>query len=401
MMEIEKEASAAGRFFRIDATADELMARARSVAGIDIVDREVAEGALPVLLQSLNTEAQLSERGARDMEQRILRILINRLRMLRDYAAHPEIAEQVIVPPVMLTGAPRTGSTKLHKLLAASGDFRFLPFWQAHAMSLRSGDRGESADPRIQEASEYIDWYNRRAPKARLIHGYGTFEPEEETLLCEQGDDFGFLFCTVAWVPSYANWLWMQGFERQIDFLIRALKYLQWQFPEPQPRRWLLKYPAYQGFEPLLASRFQGATLIATYRDPVKTLSSMVSLMADAQGIYSDVDRHRPLGPFMLEGQRQRMLLFMKSRAENPQVRLHDVAYPDLTHRAEKVIEDIYGFMGHALTEHARSAMLGWDRDNSQHKHGVHTHDLADIDLTPDMVRTAFQPYMEQYGHLF
>lgn len=388
------------RFHQITATPGQLMARARALAGIDIVDHAV-ERPLPVLLASLNAEAQLSGKGAAAMETRILRILVNRLRMLRDFAAHPEIEDEVILPPVMLTGAPRTGSTKLHKLLAASGDFRWLPFWQAHTMALRTGDRSEDPEPRIREASDYIDWFNEQAPKARFIHGYGTFEPEEETLLFEQGDDFGYLLVTLSWAPSYAGWLWEQGFDRQIDWLIRTLKYLQWQFPEEPRRRWLLKYPAYQGFEPLLARRFPGAALIATYRDPASTLSSMVSLMADGQGLHSDIDRHRMLGPFMLESQRQRMQMFMDSRAADPDVAMLDIAYPDLTKRPDTVIEQVYAFMGEPLSDRARQAMLDWDRGNAQHKHGVHRHDLAEIDLTPEQVRAAFQPYIEQYGHLF
>ena len=121
--------------FEIKSTAAQLMARAREMTAVDIVDSDIEE-ALGRLVTALNTEAQLTEAGAAGMEGRIHTILSNRLRMLRDFAAHPEIDEQQIVRPHFLTGAGRSGSTKLHKLLAASGDFKYLRFWQQFNPSL-------------------------------------------------------------------------------------------------------------------------------------------------------------------------------------------------------------------------------------------------------------------------
>lgn len=79
------------------------------------------------------------------MESRLLRLLCNRLRMLRDFRAYPEIDDETIVPPLILSGGARTGSTKLHKLLAATGDFNYMTFWQAHTLGLRrEGEINES-----------------------------------------------------------------------------------------------------------------------------------------------------------------------------------------------------------------------------------------------------------------
>jgi hypothetical protein len=385
--------------FPIRLTAQELMAHARRVTGIEIVDTDFAEP-LARLVSSLNEEAKLSEEGAVAMEQRLLRILSNRLRMLRDYERHPEIAEQKIVRPVFLTGSPRTGSTKLQKLLAASGDFLYLPFWQAHTLSLRSGDRTEDQTDRIREASEYIEWFDTHAPKAKHIHGYGTFEPEEETLIYEQGM-LGFFIAVIAFVPSFLQWYFQQDFDRQTDFFVRAMKYIQWQFHDGDPRPWLFKYPAHQGMEPLLARIFPDATFVTTNRDPVATLSSMCSLIAASQEAYSEANWRPILGPMLLEGQRLRMLQFLQAREQHPELKIIDISYPDLTRRADKVIDDTYAFVGLPLSARARQAMLGWDRENAQHKHGVHQHNLAEFGLTPEMVNEAFRPYVERYGHLF
>ena len=212
--------------FTIDKSAAELMAEARRITGIDIVDSEIVE-ALTVLLPSLNSEAQLSEEGACTMEQRLLRILCNRLRMFRDYEHHPEINDQKIVRPLILTGGGRTGSTKLHLLLASSGDFKYIPFWQDYTLSLRSGDRSESPAARIRDTEEFVRWFDARAPKARMIHAFDPMEPEEETHIYEQAA-FGFYLFAFAFIPSFMQWFATQDFRQHLVFFERALKYLQW-----------------------------------------------------------------------------------------------------------------------------------------------------------------------------
>lgn len=385
--------------FPIRSSASELMAQARRLTEIDLIDTEIEE-ALYLLLASLNTEAQLSQSGAVAMERRLLRILSNRLRMLRDFARHPEIEAQRIVRPVFLTGSPRTGSTKLQKLLAASGDFLYLPFWQVHTLSLRSGDRREDPADRIREASEYIEWFDVHAPKAKAIHGYGTFEPEEETLIYEQGQ-FGFFIAVVAFVPSFMQWYFQQGVGKHVEFFVRAVKYLQWQFHDGDTRPWLFKYPAHQGLEALLTQIFPDATFVTTNRNPLVTLSSMCSLMAACMAAYSDADWRKILGPMMVEGQRQRMLRLIEMRDQHPGLKIIDVSYPDLTGRVAKVVAELYAFIGTPLSSNARRAMLNWERNGAEQKHGAHRYSLEEFGLTPGVVEDAFRPYIERYGQLF
>ena len=82
-------------------SASALLAKARERSGIDINDTEAIEP-MGVLVDSLNAEAQLNPSGLVAMEQRLLRILVNRLRMERDYAVRPEIADEKIVAPIFV-----------------------------------------------------------------------------------------------------------------------------------------------------------------------------------------------------------------------------------------------------------------------------------------------------------
>lgn len=76
----------------------------------------------------------------------------NRLRMQRDFAQHPEIADIQIQNLTFVYGQLRSGTTKIQKLLAASGDFHHLPFRQTYHPSLITGSMTESPQPRIEIA---------------------------------------------------------------------------------------------------------------------------------------------------------------------------------------------------------------------------------------------------------
>lgn len=385
--------------FTIDKTAAELMAESRRLSGTDIVDHDIEE-ALTRVLPSLNSEAQLSEEGARAMEQRLLRILCNRLRMERDYRAHPEIAEQKIVRPLILCGGGRTGSTKLHLLLAASGDFKFIPFWQDYTLSLRSGDRNEDPAPRIRDTEDFVRWFDARAPQARMIHAFDALEPEEETHIYEQAS-IGFYLFAFTFIPSFMQWFATQDFRQHLAFFERALKYLQWQFHANDPRPWILKYPAYQGCEPQLQEVFPDAIFVATYRDPVSTLTSSCSLFSAWYQAYSDANFDHTLGQVMLEGQAFRTGLQMQARRERPDIAVLDIPYPDLTHASEDVVKNIYAHVGLPLSERALEAMRAWEKRNAQHKHGAHQYTLEQFGLTREMAQEKYRDYAARFGHLF
>jgi Sulfotransferase family len=384
--------------FQIRKSAAELMAQARKITDVDIVDSEIEEP-LQRLLQSLNTEAELNERGAAAMEECVLRLLANRLRMKRDFDRHPEITEQQIVCPLILTGAGRTGSTKLHKMLAASGDFKYLPFWQGYSLGLRSGKRDEDSAARIHDADEHTRWFDTHAPKAKLIHAYETFEPEEETLLLEHAL-CGMYMMAYVFIPGYVMWS-VQHMRAHYEYMKMCLQYLQWQFCDGDSRRWVLKCPIHFGNEPMLTQVFPDAAFVATHRNPAHTLSSISSLMEHYTCAYSDAQRKPVYGAMMVEGLAARAQNFVASREANPHLHTIDLAYPDVADNTDRVVEDIYRHAGLPLTARARENILAWEANNRLHKLGAHEHSLVEYSITPEMMEGKFDAYADRYGRYY
>lgn len=383
--------------YQLHSTATQLMAQARAETGIDIDDTEIVER-MEKYIHALNTEAQLHQAGATAMEWHLACALRNRLRLLRDLRAHPEILEQPIERPIIITGSARTGSTKLQKMLAAGGDFNFLRCWHAQSFALHSGDRDEDTLPRIRETQQHVGWFNDHAPKARLIHEFSTFEPEEEGLTLMQNLFAPYLFAFTL-VPEFIQWyMTTQDLHEDFRFLKRVLQYLQWQFRYPAGRRWLLKNPAYLGMEGVVADVFPDADFVSTHRDPLDTISSGLSLLTEYWSAHSDADRRAMLVPMLIEGQAMGLEQQIATRDARPAMHFLDLGYREISAHAGSAIEKVYAHAGMALSDESRQRMLAWEHDNVQHKQGVHRHSLQDFGVAPEQVEQRMRHYVARRG---
>ena len=387
-------------YAEISHTTQNMLAMARTETGIDIIDKEIEEP-LSHLLISLNTEAKLSKDGAEGIQRRLLRVLCNRLRMQRDFLNHPEIESINVSAPVFITGAPRTGSTKLQKLLSASADFRYLKCWQGQSLALITGDRDEDPAERINVSKEEIAFLNHHAPKAKLVHEYSTFEPEEDVLIYEHFL-FAPYFCSFTFVPGFVQWyVARRELNTELKFLKKSLQYLQWQFPHVEASRWLLKAPHYNGSEAAILDVFPDAKFVITHRNPEKMASSLPSFYANFYQAYSDADWTEMVGPMALNGLIRCIQLNLATRENNPEIIHHDICYSQLTSDIRPVIDAIYRHLEMPLTDASLQRMLNWENENTQHKLGVHQHDLDEFSLDKETVKTELEDYIKQFNHYF
>jgi len=386
--------------FKIPPSAQQLMNTAKELTGIfHIVDLAI-ERPLEKLLESLNSETQLNAGGATAIEKRILRMLCNRLRMERDFLSHPEIGAQQILQPLFITGMGRTGSTKMQRMLAASGDFLYIPCWQSHSLSLRTGDRNESPSERIRDAEEEIHWFNTNAPNVERIHPFDAHVAEEESVALEHCL-FAPWMAALLYVPSYAAWRVGLGFEDDLHYLKRILQYLQWQFHDGDERPWILKSPAYPGMEPLLAKVFPDAVFVTTHRHPVSVISSAASLLSSFHGAFSDYDPKAILGPLVLEQLAMGADRHIQGRDSDPTLNIVDVGYTELRDHATQTAAKVYSHADLILDDTAIARMAQWETENDQHKHGIHQYDMKAYALTPSMIESRFSVYINRFNNIF
>jgi hypothetical protein len=384
---------------RADLGADSLLDEARRRTGLaDFGDPSLPDR-LRLLSTALDAEAALHPLGRWMVRENVIRMLANRLRMERAFREHPEIAERELEPPVFVAGLQRTGTTVVHRMLAADPARRFLPSWEAvnpapvprtAFLSLLDG-RG---DPRIGAALFAERALRYMAPDFFAIHPVEALAPEEDVLLFDYA-----LWSTVPeatmHVPSFSRWLETQDHAEAYRFYRRVLQYLQWQRPGGP---WVLKTPHHMEHLDVLLEVFPRARVLQTHRDPAKVLASFCSMMAHSRGVFSDeVDAHA-VGRHWFAKARRMVACALAVRAGPAAVRFLDVHYADLVADPLRELRRIYDWLGDPLTAEAEAAMRAWLAANPQHKHGRHRYRLEDFGLDRDEVSRAFATYRERFG---
>ena len=110
---------------------DHLIKLARKKTGLHSFGDEFWEEPLDRLIDSINHEAELHPVGRFITRERLTGLLAIRLRAENWFKKYPEILEQELYPVSLICGLQRTGTTKLHRLLAADPENRVLASWEA------------------------------------------------------------------------------------------------------------------------------------------------------------------------------------------------------------------------------------------------------------------------------
>ncbi|MGB1581605.1 MAG: sulfotransferase family protein, partial [Nevskiales bacterium] len=285
--------NAVGRLFslfgiRASLRPESIVKAARRRAGLQDFGSMEFMPALEVLAKSLDTEARLHPFGRLVARDRLVGFLTVRLKVQQLVQDHPEILQQEINAPLVIAGLQRTGTTMLHRLLAADPDNRAMMSWESIDPTPVKVKPGKP-DPRYKKAELAEKALKYMAPEFFAIHPVEAGAPEEDILLLEyslMSDVPESMF----YVPSYGDWLKKQDMMPAYAYLKLLLQVLQWQ---RAGQRWVLKTPAHLGQLDTLLKVFPDARIIQTHRDPSKTTASFSSMVTHGSGVFSDtVDAH-------------------------------------------------------------------------------------------------------------
>ncbi|MGV6806548.1 MAG: sulfotransferase family protein [bacterium] len=351
---------------------------------------------LEVLIDTWEHEAELSDIGRERIEARVVEILANRLRLRKYQQEHPEILQQSVEKPVIIIGLPRAGTTKLQRMMSASGDFHYLPFWQSwQPVPMESGNDEGGVDPRITAAEEYCEHFAKHSPELLTMHEIGPYEAEEEAMIMQHSFLTKQLFMD-ANVPSFVDWIDAQDLTPVYRELREWMQFLQWQ-NGGQKKPWLLKAVYHNEFLDTLLKVFPDAVLIHPHRDPKSVIGSWSSLSRMFRPIYSDRCVSKLLGPAWLAYWSSINSRYLDILESLPEDTVSDVSFKEICDDIEKVIADIYKLAGMELSEEAVANMRQWESNNQQHKHGKHSYTLEEFGLSGDVVDRAFARYRKLY----
>jgi len=351
------------------------------------------------LVASIHGEAALNALGRVAAAGTIVRMLVTRLCMEEIWGG-PEPARSDLLhparPPIFIVGMPRTGTTALHKLLAADPAARTLSLWEAAfpvMVPTRAADR-RTAAARQAAAVRTFAQMKEVAPELARIHELDPFGADEcHWLLVNTVADSIF---DVRWrVPGYERLLagleeseW-DGIYREYLGMLRVLDGGQ------TDRHWVFKHPFHAPRIGTLARLVPQAIFVQTYRDVGEVTGSFCSLVSTMRGISSDTvdptgdgaDALRMLSRFAVQSEAA------AAGVEDRVVRVH---YKQMLADPLAVIRAIYERAGIAWTPAGAAAMARWIAEHPQGRHGRHRYSLGQYGLDDRDVRSACAAYDAQ-----
>jgi hypothetical protein len=384
---------------RSELDLDEITKAAQEMTGLtELGEPDISEG-LQVLVDSYNREANLRPDGIEGQRMALIGRLANRLGVNKLFTEHPEIFEEEIHGPIVIVGLPRTGTSKLHRMMAANPDLQSLPLWKIMNPAPMGPAPEGGEDPRIAIAEQVSQAMRENHPDFFAGHPMIPRDPDEEIWMMDLVVQ-GMMPQYTATVPSYKAWAEKQDPSIWYAYLRKLLQMFQWQ-DGSRSDPWLLKAPEHLGHLDLLFETFPDATVVHTHRDPVVAIASIAVLSAASRRMYTDQDNPQEAGQFTLDYWSNHLRTYVGQRAEledkHPFV---DVSYREIVGDTMGAIERIFEAAGVEITDAGREAMLAWEADNPQNKFGKHSYDLEQVGLTEDEVRAGFTEYQERFAPL-
>lgn len=371
---------------------------ARRRAGLEDFGDPVFLDPMRRLLTSLETEANLHAVGRVTMFERIVGSLVGRLSAQDHFVRHPEILDEEIVAPTVIVGLARTGSTMMHRLLAADPAAYSVRWWECRAPCPYPGSDWRRDDPRIPDAYAEIEAILEAAPELAAIHPWDAEGPDEEIMLLEHAFLSGVpdAFCNV---PSYRRFVIESDCRDGYAHMKRMIQFLQWQKKQAghPAERWVLKAPFHVGRIPQLCEAFPDARIVQTHRDPIETTPSIASLYYSTWKTTTEDPDPTLVGAQCLELWSWGIAQCLAARDAGYEDRFVDVLYEDMREDAMAQIESIYAQLGFALTDAARESMQRWGDENRRDKRAAHDYDLATFGLDRAAIGKAFADYHARF----
>ncbi len=354
---------------------------------------------LEILYRSLREEAQLNAMGIAIMHQRLVDILSTRLRVQWWLTQYPEILDEQIVEPLVIAGLPRTGTTMLHRTIAADPRM-YAPLWYEVRFPSPALDWDFSAagDRRITDAKAEVKAMVDANPDLMSIHPMDAMGPDEDIMLLEQSF-LSYNIQAFANVPSFDAWVESQDHTPGYAYFRTLLQFLQWQKRKAgqEGQRWALKAPHHLHFMDLVFKTFPDAKVVQSHRDPIETIPSLASLIAGVWVIYSDAADPVEVGRQWAQKFARGMQRTMEVRSELPPDRFLDLWFKDTVTQPLEEIEKVYAFLGMDLTDAAREEMQRWQTFNRRELRPPHEYTLDQFGFSEQGLAEQFAGYRQAF----
>ena len=373
--------------------ADALHAQASADTGLRDFGSDDYRERFDVYLAALREIDGLHAAGVVNFYSQLLQLLKNRLLLTDLLSRHPEIHDIELLPPVVIAGLPRTGTTHLHNLLAAAQTFRTMPYWESNEPFPLAQEAGIKPDPRRTRMDVAVTVVNTVMPHFALMHEMTTDHVHEEIQLLAN-DISTMLFETLADVPRWRDYYRSHDQTPHYEYLATQLKAMQFL---RGGQRWLLKSPQHLEQVPVLDRVFGDSIVVFTHRDPVPVALSMVAMITYSARMHRTPVPVQQIAHSWIERLEQMLNALVRDRDTIGPDRSIDIRFDDFMADEIGVAERVYALAGEPFTEPACGAVADYLAGHQRGRLGNVETSFEMFGLREDDLRSRFAPYVERF----
>ena len=322
---------------------------------------------LSVLCEAIREEAQLNALGKTMAHGQLVRVIKQRLGLGRLWARHSELLDTELAPPIIVVGQMRSGTTRIHRLLAADPAHcatRFCDSW--NPVPSRRDFRPLWGAMMLAMARKLDPWID-------ALHPMGSRRAEEE--LGWLASALGHSTYDTQWhVPNFTRFCEARDagpLYREFARILRtdAAHHRNAHLPR------VMKVPQFAEELPSLLAQFPGARLVIADRNDEDILRSSVSLVANQMTIQSN---NADLGRIEADWRRKLELRHTRVEAaladfDGPVAQVH---FDELGADWESEISRIYTDLDISLSDDALGAMR---KEMAESEGGAHSQHAAQL----------------------
>ncbi|MGI9603463.1 MAG: sulfotransferase family protein [Acidimicrobiales bacterium] len=373
---------------------DRARADAEHRAGVTLDAPDVIDP-LRVFCTALEAEADLTSLGRWATQRYLNRLLDVRLQLDALAEAEPAIAEAPVVAPVFVIGAPRTGTTVMHRLLSVDPAHRVPEGWEFLWPAPPPETQTEADDPRIALAADELGFPQSVAEGLSSIHAYSARMPKE----CLSAMALSFRteeFVSRYHVPSYIDWLQQADLAPAYTMHRWVLQVLQHRMPA---RRWVLKSPVHLQGLPELMATYPDARFVFTHREPAAVLASVSSLIATLRSAFSANVDPMAIGRYHFDLYRRSLddLVDHVDGGLIPAERAVHIGHRDVVADPLRTLETVYDGLGLEFSAGVRDAAVAETNRRRPDALGAHSYEPDDFGLDPTEIDEGFGRYRHRF----
>jgi hypothetical protein len=376
--------------------AGRLLDTARERTGLRNFGDEWFLEPLEWLVGSINQDSRLTATGAAAIPEMLIAHLVNHLELEDWYSRHPEIQDEAIEKPLFGLGMPRTGSTAFGHMMGLDPQTRVLRVWEQDRHCPPPEKATEHTDHRIAISQAAEDAFVTLIPEVLDMLPRGVTKATECAFPLMECFSSGPSYELFVHAPSFAEKTTSPPYDMVPAYRYhqRVLKLLQWRCP---PKRWFLRTPVHTFDIDALLAVYPDASFVWTHREPLRSLSSVCSLIHHYRRVFVENPEPKYVGASHQVYWAEALRRTLAVRERLGEARFFDVFHKRQVVAPSEQVRALYAHMGWPYDEAMEQRIATWQEEHPKGRHESHPEVFG---LDPQKIQRDFEFYTRRFEGL-